>query len=86
MKWVLGSMGVNAPGRHAPSTSSPESEADEMRLFKRKTPGDDSIQCPDCGERVPEGAHRCAMCGHDLGHDVPQAATDVAQHGRRSSR
>jgi hypothetical protein len=47
-----------------------------MRLFKRKAPGDDAIQCPDCGERVPEGAHQCAMCGHDLGHDVPQSATD----------
>ena len=54
-----------------------------MRLFKRKAPGDDAIQCPDCGERVPEGAQQCAMCGHELGHDVPQSATAVAELGGR---
>jgi hypothetical protein len=54
-----------------------------MRLFKRKTAGDDAIQCPACGERVPQGAHQCAMCGHDLGHEVPHNATEFAEDGRR---
>jgi hypothetical protein len=58
-----------------------------MRLFKRHTASDDAIQCPDCAERVPAGAHECAMCGHDLGHDVPPSATELAEHdqGRRSA-
>jgi rRNA maturation endonuclease Nob1 len=37
-----------------------------MRLIKRKTPIDDAVRCPECGERLPDGAHECAMCGHDL--------------------
>jgi hypothetical protein len=37
-----------------------------MRLFKRKTPIDDAVRCPECGERLPDGADECAMCGHDL--------------------
>lgn len=41
-----------------------------MRLFKRKTPIDDAVRCPACGERVPDDAHECAMCGHDL-HSSP---------------
>jgi hypothetical protein len=56
-----------------------------MRWFKRKTPGE-AIQCPDCGERMPEGAHECAMCGHDLGedlgHDVSRTAMEVAERRR----
>ena len=33
-----------------------------MRLFKR---GDDEgLCCPECRERVVEGATECAMCGH----------------------
>ena len=43
-----------------------------MRLFKRKTPVDDSVRCPECGERVPDGAQECAMCGHDL-YSTPAA-------------
>jgi hypothetical protein len=55
-----------------------------MRLFKRGAPGDDAIKCPDCGERVPDGAHECSMCGHDLGngHGGPRAATEVAEDQR----
>jgi DNA-directed RNA polymerase subunit RPC12/RpoP len=41
-----------------------------MRLFKRKTPIDDAVRCPECGERVPDGAEQCAMCGHDLPSSV----------------
>jgi hypothetical protein len=38
-----------------------------MRLFGRK-PSDDEVEdrCPHCGERVPEGAAQCMMCGVDL--------------------
>ena len=35
-----------------------------MRLFKRKGIVDEAPRCPECGERVPEGAEICAMCGH----------------------
>jgi zinc-ribbon domain len=34
-----------------------------MRLFRRKSPIDDAIRCPECGERLPDGAAECAMCG-----------------------
>jgi DNA-directed RNA polymerase subunit RPC12/RpoP len=44
-----------------------------MRLFKSKTPIDDAVRCPECGERVPEGADECAMCGRDL-HDLPSSS------------
>ena len=38
-----------------------------MRLFKRKPPIDDQgPTCPECRERIPEGATSCAMCGRDL--------------------
>ena len=38
-----------------------------MGLFRRKTTiEDDRERCPQCGERVPEGADECAMCGVDL--------------------
>jgi rubredoxin len=71
-------MGDDMLARHAWSTSAPESEV-TMRLFKRSTPTDDAIKCPDCGERVPDGAHECAMCGHDLRprHGVPRAAMEI---------
>lgn len=48
-----------------------------MRLFKRKTPIDDAVRCPECGERVPENAHECAMCGHEL-HSSPSATEGSA--------
>ncbi len=38
-----------------------------MRLFKRKTDPDEGVlRCPECRERVPEGAVECAMCGRTL--------------------
>jgi predicted nucleic acid-binding Zn ribbon protein len=37
-----------------------------MSLFKRKAAADDVTHCPVCGERVPEGAVNCAMCGNAL--------------------
>ena len=45
-----------------------------MRLFKRKMPIADAVRCPECGERVPDDAHECAMCGHEL--DSAPSATD----------
>ena len=39
-----------------------------MRLFKRKPEIDDVPRCPNCRERVPEGATQCAMCGLGLTH------------------
>jgi hypothetical protein len=44
-----------------------------MRLFKRKTPIDDAVRCPECGERVPDGADECAMCGQHL-HSSPSSS------------
>jgi DNA-directed RNA polymerase subunit RPC12/RpoP len=37
-----------------------------MRLFRRKPPVDDAPRCPECRERIPDGAIECAMCGRDL--------------------
>jgi predicted amidophosphoribosyltransferase len=37
-----------------------------MRLFKRNTSHDDTVRCPECGERLPRGAADCAMCGLSL--------------------
>jgi rRNA maturation endonuclease Nob1 len=48
-----------------------------MRLFKRRTPIDDAVRCPECGERVPDDADECAMCGHHL-HDSPSQSDDSA--------
>jgi hypothetical protein len=36
-----------------------------MRLFKRGRE-EEPPQCPECRERIPEGAVECAMCGHRL--------------------
>jgi hypothetical protein len=58
-------MGHEEAEGHAPWTRSSKG-ARSMRLFKRKTPIDDAVRCPECGERLPDGAHECAMCGHDL--------------------
>jgi hypothetical protein len=41
-------------------------QGDTMRLFRRKPPVDDAPRCPECRERVPDGAVECAMCGRDL--------------------
>jgi len=38
-----------------------------MRLFRRKQDDEDEGErCPYCGERVPEGAADCMMCGAAL--------------------
>jgi rRNA maturation endonuclease Nob1 len=36
-----------------------------MRLFRRKR--DHAVlKCAGCGERIPEGALECSMCGEEL--------------------
>jgi zinc-ribbon domain len=38
-----------------------------MGLFRRKRSDEDEEErCPYCGERVPEGAVECVMCGTAL--------------------
>jgi hypothetical protein len=38
-----------------------------MRLFRRRRVDEpEGTRCPQCGERVPEGADECMMCGADL--------------------
>jgi hypothetical protein len=38
-----------------------------MGLFRRKaTVEDEPERCPLCGERLPDDADECAMCGADL--------------------
>lgn len=35
-----------------------------MGLLRRKQVGDEEVErCPNCRERVPEGAVECMMCG-----------------------
>ena len=55
-----------------------------MRLFRRQVKSDDEpkgMRCPQCGERVPEGAVECMMCGADLRPYVrtPGRATEPAR-------
>ena len=50
-----------------------------MRLFKRKASADPATRCPDCGERMPDGAHKCAMCGHDLGDGAEDQSPRVIE-------
>ncbi len=55
-----------------------------MGLFKRKPQADEEpLRCPNCNERVPEGADRCAMCGHDL-NDLAAESRNAAEQGARS--
>lgn len=38
-----------------------------MRLFRRKPIADAVTEgCPQCAERIPNGANECRMCGADL--------------------
>jgi hypothetical protein len=38
-----------------------------MRLFRRRRLDEpEGTRCLQCGERVPEGADECMMCGADL--------------------
>jgi hypothetical protein len=43
-----------------------------MTLFKRKSDVEEVPHCPTCGERVPEKATECAMCGQDLEASPPR--------------
>ena len=48
-----------------------------MALIKRKQTSDDvTVRCPNCHERVPEGARQCTMCGHSLGDVATEAARE----------
>ena len=49
-----------------------------MRLFKRRR-DDDVRKCACCGERAPEGALECSMCGEEL--DPKQTAALQAAGG-----
>ena len=45
-----------------------------MRFLRRKaTSEDESERCPQCSERVPDGADQCLMCGADLRPLRPQS-------------
>ena len=52
---------------------SPTRKGVEMRLFNRKTRGDVARRCTSCRERLPDGAHECAMCGAGVGAVDPGA-------------
>lgn len=52
--------------RDAEPDQSPTRKWVAMRLFKRKSRGDVARRCPSCCERLPDGAHECAMCGAGL--------------------
>ena len=57
-----------------------------LRLFNRAKQPDPSTPCPGCGERIPEGALACSMCGHDLEaqHSIAQApGAEERELGRR---
>jgi len=69
----------------------PDTEWVEMRLFKRKNRGDIARRCASCGERLPDGAHVCAMCGAGVGtadsdvqeREVQNASPDDTRRRRR---
>ena len=48
---------------HALSTNSTEEKP--MRLFKRRR-DEEALRCAGCGERAPDGAFECSMCGEQL--------------------
>jgi hypothetical protein len=54
-----------------------------MKWFKRKAIIDEASRCPECGERVPEGAESCAMCGHAFEARVAATALRSANRVRR---
>jgi len=60
-----------------------------MRFFQRKPGSDDEAErCPRCGERVPEGAVECMMCGVALEHlrAVPRSGEAEAPTADRPDR
>jgi zinc-ribbon domain len=59
-------MAATAARRQARADSNPFRWRDDMSLFRRKPNIDDAARCPSCGERLPDDATECAMCGGDL--------------------
>lgn len=54
-----------------------------MALIKRKQTGEDvALRCPDCHERVPEGARQCSMCGRSLADVATEAARERASEAQ----
>jgi ribosomal protein L40E len=42
-------------------------KGESMRFFRRKvSTNEEPDRCPLCGERLPDDAEECAMCGADL--------------------
>ena len=54
-----------------------------MALIKRTpTSGDVALRCPNCDERVPEGARQCTMCARSLADVAAEAARERAGEPR----
>jgi hypothetical protein len=60
-----------------------------MGLFRRKRSDEDEEErCPYCGERVPDGAAECVMCGTALeplraaGRDTSMEASAAVRPNR----
>lgn len=53
--------------------------ADDMAPIKGKQTSDEvAPRCPNCDERVPEGARRRTMCGRSLADVATEAARERA--------
>lgn len=53
-----------------------------MRLFRRRRIDEpEGTRCPQCGERVPDGADQCMMCGADLRPLQPAAERAPGPNG-----
>ncbi len=73
----------DAPGNLGPSDTF-DQENRAMGLFRRKQlTEEDDERCPNCRERVPEGAVACMMCGLAL-KPVRDASPD--SEGKRPAR
>ncbi len=56
-----------------------------MSLIKRKQASDDEpVRCPNCGERLPEGARQCTMCGRSVADVSAEAQRERAGDARES--
>lgn len=54
-------------------------QEDAMSLIKRKKGSDDeSARCPNCRERLPEGARQCTMCGRSVADVSTEAQRERA--------
>ncbi len=50
-----------------------------MALIKRRQSTEDvAVRCPNCHERVPDGARQCTMCGQGLADVATEAARERA--------